>query len=132
MKEIRIAAAQFENRDNDKQHNLSRIEALTRRAADQGAEIVSFHEGCVPGYTWIQPLDKQQLLAAAEPVPEGPSTRRLIEIAAEFKTIAFVTKSSKNKRTKVATSVRSHCSSTMCACRRTWLDATEPGEPPDA
>ncbi len=86
MREIRIAAAQFENRDNDKAFNLSRIEALTQIATERGAEIVSFHEGCIPGYSWIQPLDKQQLLEIAEPVPDGDSVKRLSEIAKRFNT----------------------------------------------
>ncbi len=84
MKEIRVAAAQFENRDNDKTYNLSRIRELTRCAADQGAEIVSFHEGCIPGYSWIQPLDKAQLLEIAELAPGGPSINAMHEIAREF------------------------------------------------
>jgi predicted amidohydrolase len=84
MRDIRVAAAQFENRDNDRQHNLARIECLTRQAVEQGAEIVSFHEGCISGYTWIQPLTKLQLLDISEPVPSGPSIRRLIEIARKF------------------------------------------------
>ena len=87
MREIRVAAAQFENRDNDKQHNLSRIEALARRAVEQGAEIVSFHEGCIPAYSWIQPLDKQQLLDMAEPVPDGPSVQHLSDIARQLNTV---------------------------------------------
>jgi len=64
MQDTRVAAAQFEPRDNDKQYNLSRIRELTGRAADQGAQIVSFHEGCIPGYSWIQSLNEEQLLAA--------------------------------------------------------------------
>ncbi len=84
MREIRVAAAQFENRDNDKQYNLSRIRALTEIAAGQGAEIVSFHEGCIPAYSWIQPLDKATLLDVAERVPEGPSVAALIAIAREY------------------------------------------------
>ena len=87
MRQIRVAAAQFENRDNDKQYNLSRIEALTRRAVEQGAEIVSFHEACIPGYSWIQPLNKHQLLDVAEPVPDGPSVRRLCELARQVGTV---------------------------------------------
>ena len=76
MRDIRIAAVQFENKDNDKNFNLDRIEALTECAAGQGAEIVSFHEGCIPGYSWIQPLSKDELLDVAEPVPQGPSIQR--------------------------------------------------------
>jgi predicted amidohydrolase len=83
MREIRVATAQFENRDNDPAFNLSRVRQLTRVAVEQGAEIVSFHEGCIPGYTWIQPLTKAQLLEVAEPLPDGPSVRALTEIAAE-------------------------------------------------
>ncbi len=82
MREIRVAAAQFEHRDNDKEHNIGKIERLTKRAADQGAEIVSFHEGCIPGYSWIQRLSLDELLELAEPVPGGESVRRLVEIAA--------------------------------------------------
>jgi predicted amidohydrolase len=89
MRDIRVAAAQFENRDNDPAYNLSRIHELTRTAVDQGAEIVSFHEGCIPGYTWIQPLTKDELLAVAEPLPDGPSVRELTKIAAEFSVVVM-------------------------------------------
>jgi predicted amidohydrolase len=81
MRDIRVAAAQFEPRDNDKDYNLSRIDALVGTAAEQGAEIASFHEGCIPGYSWIQPLDHRQLLEVAEPVPDGPSVKALAAIA---------------------------------------------------
>lgn len=89
MRELRVAAAQFENRDNDPQFNLSRIRDLTRIATEQGAEIVSFHEGAIPGYSWIQPLDKSELLAIAEPVPDGPSVQSLIDVAREYKVIVM-------------------------------------------
>ncbi len=87
MREIRVATAQFENRDNDTQYNLSRIESLARQAVEQGAEIVSFHEGCIPAYSWIQPLDKPELLEVAELVPDGPSVSRLSQIARQLKTV---------------------------------------------
>ncbi|MBP89226.1 MAG: nitrilase [Planctomycetaceae bacterium] len=89
MRDIRVAAAQFENRDNDPAFNLSRIRELTRAAVDQGAEIVSFHEGCIPGYTWVQPLTKDELLAVAEPIPDGPSVSELTKIAAEFSVVVM-------------------------------------------
>ena len=87
MREIRVATAQFEARDNDPQYNLARIETLTQQAVKRRAEIVSFHEGCIPGYSWVQPLDKTQLLEIAEPVPDGPSVRRLCDIAARLQTV---------------------------------------------
>jgi len=81
MRDIRIAAAQFEARDADKEYNLGRIEALAARAAEQRAEAVSFHECCVTGYTFLMTLSRERLAALAERVPSGPSTQRLIEIA---------------------------------------------------
>jgi predicted amidohydrolase len=89
MRDIRVATVQFENRDNDKPFNLGRIDALTRQAVAEGAEIVSFHEGCIPGYTWIQPLTKDQLLEIAEIVPDGPSVQRLIEIARQHQVVVM-------------------------------------------
>jgi predicted amidohydrolase len=56
MRDIRIAAAQFEAHDADKDYNFSRIADLTREAARQGAEIVSFHECCITGYAFLQTL----------------------------------------------------------------------------
>ena len=85
MRDIRIAAAQFEHRNGDKGYNLSRIRELTRQAVDRGAEIVSFHECSISAYSFVQPFTKPQLAELAEPVPDGPSTRRLIEIAREFR-----------------------------------------------
>ena len=89
MQDLRIATAQFENHDGDKAYNLSRIDVLTRRAVEQGAQIVVFHEGCFTGITYLQTFDKQQLAAVAEPVPDGPSVRRLIEIARQYRTIVM-------------------------------------------
>lgn len=87
MHDLRVAAAQFEHRDNDKAYNLQRIGQLTRRAVDQGAQVVAFHEACIPAYTWLQRLSREQLLEVAEPVPDGPSVRRLEQLAREFRTV---------------------------------------------
>ena len=78
---MRSNLAVFEARDADKAYNLSRIESLTARAVSDGAEIVSFHECSIPGYTFLQSLSRSDLAHLAEPVPDGPSTDRLIEIA---------------------------------------------------
>jgi len=87
MREIRVAVAQFEARDREKEFNLQRIHALTRQGAEQGTEVVSFHECCVSGYTYLQTLRRDELAAIAEPVPGGPSTRALEGIAKEFGTV---------------------------------------------
>lgn len=85
MRDIRIAAAQFEYHDGDKAYNLSRIRELTRRAVECGAEVVSFHECCIPAYSFVQTFTREALTELAEPVPDGPSTRELIRIAAEYR-----------------------------------------------
>jgi len=84
MKDIKIATAQFEPRNGDKGYNFSRIEELTGRAAGQGARVVSFHELCIPAYTYLQNLDKEDLFGIAEEVPSGESTSHLIQIAARY------------------------------------------------
>ncbi|HID74443.1 MAG TPA: nitrilase [Planctomycetaceae bacterium] len=81
MRDIHIAAAQFETRDGDKEYNFGRIEALAREAVEQGAEIVSFHECSITGYTFLQELSRDEIEQLAEPVPEGPSVRRLEALA---------------------------------------------------
>lgn len=85
MREIRIGAAQFENRNDDKSYNLSVVRTLTRQAVERGAELVSFHEGAIPAYSFIRRLDRQALSELAEPVPDGPSVRQLMDISREFR-----------------------------------------------
>jgi predicted amidohydrolase len=84
VREMRVAAAQFEHRNDDKVYNLARIKGLTQRAVEQGAEIVSFHECSISGYTYLQHLSPSELAEVAELVPDGPSTRALHAIAREY------------------------------------------------
>ena len=81
MENIKIATAQFENRSGDKAYNLSVIEKLAARAAAQGADVIAFHECSITGYTHAIPYSEQQMLDMAEHVPDGPSVKRLTEIA---------------------------------------------------
>ncbi|MBI4600740.1 MAG: nitrilase [Planctomycetes bacterium] len=85
MRDIRIGAAQFEARDRDVAHNLSRVRDLAAAAAKEGAEAVLFHECCLTGYTFLQTLTRPEMLELAEPVPDGPSTRALAEAARDLK-----------------------------------------------
>jgi predicted amidohydrolase len=89
VNDLRVATVQFEGRDNDKAWNLQRMGQLTRTAVERGAQIVSFHEICIPGYTWLQSLDLAQMQQVGEPVPDGPSVRALTKIAAEYKTVVM-------------------------------------------
>lgn len=83
MKNLRIATAQFENRSADKNYNLSVIEDIVRKAAADGSDIVAFHECSITGYTFARKITKEQLLDIAELIPQGESSVKLRQIAAE-------------------------------------------------
>jgi len=83
MKNIKIATAQFENKSADKNYNLGVIKKLSARAAEQGAQVVAFHECSVTGYTFARHLSKKGLLDIAEFIPEGKSIQKLTTIAKE-------------------------------------------------
>src|SRR5688572_5190561 len=80
--QLKIATAQFENRSGDKAYNLSVISKLAHDAASQGAQVISFHECSVTGYTFARHLSKEALLEHSEILPAGNSIRELQKIAA--------------------------------------------------
>ena len=81
MENIKIATAQFENRNNDKEYNLSIIDKLSGLAANQGANMIAFHECSVTGYTFARHLSKEQMLDLAELIPGGKTIDTLHQIA---------------------------------------------------
>ncbi|MBD0331959.1 MAG: nitrilase family protein [Chitinophagaceae bacterium] len=81
MNNIKIASAQFEHRSGNKEYNLSIIEKLSAKAAEQGAQAVVFHECSITGYTFARHLSKEQLLDISEFIPEGESIAKLITIS---------------------------------------------------
>ncbi len=81
MKALKVATAQFENFSGDKSRNLDRIQHFCEQAASSGAKVVAFHECSITGYTFARNLSKEQLTEISEPIPSGPSTSRLVEIA---------------------------------------------------
>ncbi len=85
MENLRIASAQFEHKSGDKNYNLSIIRQLTERAAFAGATVIAFHECSITGYSFARTLSREQMLALAEPIPDGASVRALIQIAGETK-----------------------------------------------
>lgn len=84
MEPIKIATAQFENRNNDKTYNLGVIRQLAAQAKLQGAQVIAFHECSVTGYSFARHLTRDELAAVAEPIPEGQSVQQLIAIAREI------------------------------------------------
>jgi predicted amidohydrolase len=83
MRNLRIAAVQFEHKSHDKEYNLSVIDSMSAKAASEGAEIIAFHECCISGYTVARTLSREQMLDMAEFVPNGTSLERLTQIAAK-------------------------------------------------
>jgi predicted amidohydrolase len=84
MQNLKIASAQFEHKSGDKAYNLSVIEKLAEKAAEEGAKVIAFHECSITGYTFARQLSKAQILDLAEFVPEGPSIQELTRIAQQF------------------------------------------------
>ena len=74
MKKIPVALIQFDAVPEETQRNLDGMERLAEAAAAQGARWIMFHEltlsDCTP-----------RLDELAEPVPGGPSTRRMAGLA---------------------------------------------------
>ena len=81
MENIKIAVAQFEPKDGDKEYNLSIIDKLTKDAKENGADVISFHEMSITAYTFFKDLDKEQVFELAEEIPNGTSCQKLIEIS---------------------------------------------------
>jgi len=84
MRDIRVAAVQFQHAPGDKDYNLGRVRYFATDAARQGVEIVAFPEMCLTGYWHTRKLDRERFTALAECVPDGPSTHELLELSREL------------------------------------------------
>jgi predicted amidohydrolase len=83
MENLKVASAQFEHKSGDKEYNLSVINKLAAKAASSGSKVIAFHECSITGYTFARKLSREQMLDIAEFIPDGPSIRSLIEVAAQ-------------------------------------------------
>lgn len=72
---INLALAQISSKREDKKENLKKIEEVTLRAKEIGADLVIFPEMCLTGY-----VVRDQLYELAETIP-GPSTSRAEALA---------------------------------------------------
>lgn len=80
-RQLRVASVQMESLAGDKAANFGKIEAFVSQASRQGVEMIVFPECCVTGYWFIRNLTPSQLADLAEPIFDGPSTRRLRELS---------------------------------------------------
>jgi predicted amidohydrolase len=79
---VRVAGIVLKWIRGDKAANLRRVEPLIRQAAQRGAQIVCTTECFLDGYAIADksiPLDTYRALG--EPIPDGPSFRRLAALA---------------------------------------------------
>jgi predicted amidohydrolase len=81
---LRVASVQFESAPGDKEANFRKIEAFTEQAAKQSVQLLVFPECCITGYWFIRNLSEKALAQLAEPIFDGPSSQRLIELAKRF------------------------------------------------
>ncbi len=83
MKDIRVAAVQFEHANGDKSANREKIKSFVNKAAEQGVQMVVFPECCITGYWFLRHLSKEHIMSLAEPVFSGPSSQFLLSLAKE-------------------------------------------------
>jgi len=89
MQNIKISSAQFEHKSGDKDYNLSVIDRLCKKAKEQGADVIAFHECSITGYTFARKLSKQQMLALAEFIPGGESIAALQTITSKYNIVVL-------------------------------------------
>jgi predicted amidohydrolase len=80
-KSIRAASVQFEHAAGDKRANFAKIDLFLERSASDGAELLVFPECCITGYWFLRTLARREIKALAEPVPDGDSSRALVQRA---------------------------------------------------
>jgi len=84
VRDVRVAAVQFEHAAGDKAANMSTLRHFVRQAAGRGVEIIAFPEQCLTGYWFMRKLSRPQILSLAEPVPDGPCTQELLALSRRY------------------------------------------------
>lgn len=81
---IKAATVQFQHRPGDKAYNLERIHHFCERAAEEHADIIAFPEMCITGYWHVRNLSREDIETLAETVPEGVSSRTLLDLSKRY------------------------------------------------
>jgi len=84
MEPLKIAAVQFEHKSLDKEFNLSIMEKMCADASAEGSDVIAFHECCITGYTIANSLTDNEMQEISESVPDGPSTKKLVDMAKDY------------------------------------------------
>jgi predicted amidohydrolase len=85
MKDVRVAAIQFEPVQGDKRANLEKICGFAQEAARRGVQLAVFPECCVTGYWFLRKLSRAELGLIAEPAFTGPSSLALADLASRHR-----------------------------------------------
>ena len=83
MQNIRAASVQFQHAPGGKSANVATITSFVEDAARQKVDLIVFPEMCITGYWHVRKLRREEVAALAEPVPNGPSTEVLLDLARE-------------------------------------------------
>ena len=83
MRDVRVAAVQFQHAPGDKAYNLGRVGHFVKEAARRAVEIIAFPEMCLTGYWHVRKLSREAFDALAEPVPDGACTAELLRLSRE-------------------------------------------------
>lgn len=76
VSDVTIALGQVSSKVGDKDHNIEVIRKITKQAKGRKADLIAFPELSVTGY-----VVRDRAYELAEPVPDGPSVRKIEEIA---------------------------------------------------
>jgi predicted amidohydrolase len=83
MNRIKVASVQFNHKSGDKDYNIERIKTFVLQAIKEKVDLIIFPEMCITGYWHVRHLSKEEVTSLSEPVPEGPSTQKLLSLATE-------------------------------------------------
>ena len=85
MESYKTATVQFQHAPGNKVANLEIIAAYVDEARKSGVWLIAFPEMCITGYWHVRNLSKEDIQVLAEPVPDGPSTQKLVDLATKYK-----------------------------------------------
>jgi len=84
MKHMKAGSVQFNHAPGDKEANLETVRSFAEQASKEGVQLLVFPEMCITGYWHVRNLNKTDIEALSESVPDGPSTRRLLKLSKKY------------------------------------------------
>lgn len=81
MNPIKAASVQFNHFPGDKARNLGIVQSFVEQAAEQNVDLICFPEMCITGYWHVRNHSRDEIVDLAEPVPNGPTTERVLQLS---------------------------------------------------